>query len=89
MSGSVRPALLAAHGADGEFQRDFLSRHSRQITCHGATERDGIPLGVPPRRGGDLPPGALGQLIEVQNGSSGKTVQAVVRSERTVEVLLR
>lgn len=33
--------------------------------------------------------GALGQLIEVQNGSSGKTVQAVVRSERTVEVLLR
>jgi flagella basal body P-ring formation protein FlgA len=33
--------------------------------------------------------GALGQLIEVENGSSGKTVQAVVRSERTVEVLLR
>ncbi len=33
--------------------------------------------------------GALGQLIEVQNGSSGKIVQAVVRSERTVEVLLR
>jgi flagella basal body P-ring formation protein FlgA len=32
--------------------------------------------------------GALGQLIEVENGSSGKTVQAVVRSERTVEVLL-
>jgi flagella basal body P-ring formation protein FlgA len=33
--------------------------------------------------------GALGELIEVENGSSGKTVQAVVRSERTVEVLLR
>lgn len=33
--------------------------------------------------------GALGQLIEVENGSSGKTVQAVVRSERTVEVQLR
>ncbi len=33
--------------------------------------------------------GALGQLIEVRNGSSGKTVQAVVRSERTVEVVLR
>jgi flagella basal body P-ring formation protein FlgA len=33
--------------------------------------------------------GALGELIEVENGSSGKTVQAVVRSGRTVEVLLR
>ncbi|MEZ5563320.1 MAG: flagellar basal body P-ring formation chaperone FlgA [Gammaproteobacteria bacterium] len=33
--------------------------------------------------------GALGQLIEVRNGSSGKIVQAVVRSERTAEVLLR
>lgn len=33
--------------------------------------------------------GALGDIIEVQNGTSGRVVQAVVRSEKSVEVLLR
>jgi flagella basal body P-ring formation protein FlgA len=33
--------------------------------------------------------GALGDLIEVENGSSGRVVQAIVRSEKSVEVLLR
>lgn len=33
--------------------------------------------------------GALGDIIEVQNGTSGRVVQAVVRSAKSVEVLLR
>jgi len=33
--------------------------------------------------------GSLGQIIEVENGGSGRIVQAVVRSQRSVEVLLR
>ena len=33
--------------------------------------------------------GGLGDLIEVENVGSGRTVQAVVRSEKSVEVLLR
>ncbi len=33
--------------------------------------------------------GALGDLVEVENGSSGRVVQAVVRSAKSVEVLLR
>jgi flagella basal body P-ring formation protein FlgA len=33
--------------------------------------------------------GALGDVIEVENGASGRVVQAVVRSAKLVEVLLR
>ncbi len=33
--------------------------------------------------------GALGDIIEVENGASGRIVQAVVRSAKSVEVLLR
>lgn len=33
--------------------------------------------------------GALGDIIDVENGSSGRVVQAVVRSAKSVEVLLR
>jgi flagella basal body P-ring formation protein FlgA len=33
--------------------------------------------------------GSLGQIIEVENGGSGRIVQAVVRSAKSVEVLLR
>lgn len=33
--------------------------------------------------------GSLGQIIEVENGGSGRIVQAVVRSPKVVEVLLR
>lgn len=33
--------------------------------------------------------GALGDIIEVENGTSGRIVQAVVRSAKSVEVLLR
>jgi flagella basal body P-ring formation protein FlgA len=33
--------------------------------------------------------GALGDIIEVENAASGRTVQAVVRSAKSVEVLLR
>ncbi len=33
--------------------------------------------------------GALGDIIEVENGASGRVVQAVVRSAKSVEVLLR
>lgn len=33
--------------------------------------------------------GSLGQIIEVENGGSGRVVQAVVRSPKVVEVLLR
>jgi flagella basal body P-ring formation protein FlgA len=33
--------------------------------------------------------GALGDIIEVKNESSGRVVQAVVRSAKSVEVLLR
>ncbi len=33
--------------------------------------------------------GALGEIIEVENGASGRVVQAIVRSAKSVEVLLR
>lgn len=33
--------------------------------------------------------GSLGEIIEVENGGSGRIVQAVVRSAKSVEVLLR
>ena len=33
--------------------------------------------------------GALGDIIDVENATSGRVVQAVVRSEKSVEVLLR
>jgi flagella basal body P-ring formation protein FlgA len=33
--------------------------------------------------------GALGDIIEVENGTSGRVIQAVVRSAKSVEVLLR
>jgi flagella basal body P-ring formation protein FlgA len=33
--------------------------------------------------------GALGDIIEVESGASGRVIQAVVRSAKSVEVLLR
>jgi flagella basal body P-ring formation protein FlgA len=36
-----------------------------------------------------LKDGAMGDIIEVESASSGRTVEAVVRSEKSVEVLLR
>jgi len=72
---AVTTALIAA---------PTLVRRGQQVTVEArsgllAVRMEGVARGE----------GALGDLIEVENVTSGRTVQAVVRSAKSVEVLLR
>ncbi len=61
-----------------------LVRRGQQVSVEAAA--GGLTVRMAGVARGD---GALGDLIEVENGSSGQVVQAVVRSAKSVEVLLR
>lgn len=70
----LTPALIEA---------PVLVRRGQQVTLEARS--GGITVQMAGEARGD---GILGQVIDVENRSSGRTVQAVVRSARVAEVLL-
>jgi len=61
-----------------------LVRRGQQVSIEASTGSLQVRMA-----GTALKDGALGDIIEVESASSGRTVEAVVRSEKSVEVLLR
>jgi len=61
-----------------------LVRRGQQVTVEA--QAGGLTVRMEGVARGD---GALGDIIDVENGGSGRVVQAVVRSAKSVEVLLR
>lgn len=61
-----------------------LVRRGQQVTVQA--QAGGLTVRMEGVARGD---GALGDIIDVENGGSGRVVQAVVRSAKSVEVLLR
>ncbi len=79
-----RPAEAGQVLTTGLLDAPVLVRRGQQVTLEAAAGSLAVRMSGTAR--GD---GALGQIIEVENASSGRLVQAVVRSAKSVEVLLR
>jgi len=78
-----RPVTEGTPLAPGLIEAPVLIRRGQQVTLEARTS--GITVQMAGQARGD---GILGQVIDVENLSSGRTVQAVVRSARVAEVLL-
>ncbi len=78
-----RPAEAGQVLTTGLLDAPLLVRRGQQVTLEAAAGSIAVRMAGTAR--GD---GALGQIIEVENAASGRIVQAVVRSAKSVEVLL-